>query len=429
MRAKQLRIVGVFSVAIVLAGGMGGGVSPASGAATTCLGDVAGVGLSESDLSKEELTDLTRIASDEGIGADEAVQRFGWQNGFALAATTVEERFPSVFSGSEVTSEWPAVATIRFKGIVPVGVEALLATVPPGVCVVLEPGAGLSASEISDLVMRAHTAVGARPDLVADLVSSYDRATGMVQVLARPAPTDASAGERAAIAKEILAGLPPELQGKVLLVVDPRVVAGGHARYGGGRLEVSAGSSLACTAGFNVIVVSGTTTGVATAGHCGNSLTHENSNGDTEYAMTFWAQHRGGWGDFQWHTTSDTEGDTFYYDWGLTRNVSSMANPSDGQTICRFGQNTGAQCDTVADLDTCSTFDGIAHCKLVRMDHKEAAAGDSGGPWYYGTVAYGYHSGYASCGIFGGSCDVWGRATYIDNALAVRARLLTNIFV
>ncbi len=422
MRAKGLRFVGVLSVTIVLAGGIGGGARPASGAAAPCLGDVASVGLSESDLSKEELTDLALVATDEGIGVDESVKRFGWQNGFALAATTVEERFPDDFSGSEITSEWPAVATIRFKGSVPVGVEALLATAPPGVCVVLEPGAGLSASEISDLVMRAHTAAGARSDVVAGLVSSYDRATGKVQVLARPAAKDASAGERAEIAGEILAGLPPDLEGKVSLVVDPRVGAGGHARYGGGRLEFNASTQLACTAGFNVIVVSGTTTGVATSGHCNNSLTHENYSGATEYAMTFWAQHRGGWGDFQWHTTSDTEGDTFYYDWGLTRNVSSMANPSDGQTICRFGQTTGAECDTVADLDTCSTFDGIAHCKLVRMDHLEAATGDSGGPWYYGTVAYGYHSGYVSCGIFGGQCDVWARATYIDNALAVTVR-------
>lgn len=59
-----------------------------------------------------------------------------------------------------------------------------------------------------------------------------------------------------------------------------------------------------CTAGFNVVNSSGTT-GVATAGHCGNSLTHENAKGDTEYDLNYQSGDIGEWGDIQWHTSSD----------------------------------------------------------------------------------------------------------------------------
>jgi hypothetical protein len=399
-----LRALIVLLLAVLVAGG-----SPASGNA------VAG-------LSEAELTDLARVAGEAGIGLDEAVDRFGWQNGFALAATAIEEKFPGDFSGAEVTSESPAVATIRFKGSVPVGVEDLLSTVPSGVRVILEPGAGISASEIDELVIQAHTAVGARPE-VADLASSFDRATGTVQVLAQPAAEGTTPAERAALAEEALAGLPPELRGRVSLVVDPRVDAGGDLRYGGGRLEFSSSADLACTAGFNVIAPSGAT-GVAMAGHCSNSMTHENTSGAAEYALAYQAQHRGDWGDFQWMTASDSEPDDFYYNWGVIRDVAARGNPMSGQTLCRFGHTTGAQCDDVADVSTCATFGGFDHCRVVRMDNDEAGIGDSGGPWYWGTTAYGFHTGHVPCGFLGlSSCDVWSRVTYIDDGLGVTVRI------
>jgi hypothetical protein len=59
------------------------------------------------------------------------------------------------------------------------------------------------------------------------------------------------------------------------------------------------------------------------------------------------------------------------------------------------------------------------------MNDDEADVGDSGGPWYYGQTAYGYHQGSVGlgCGFLGlFSCDVWSRASYIDEALNVSVR-------
>lgn len=172
-----------------------------------------------------------------------------------------------------------------------------------------------------------------------------------------------------------------------------------------------------CTGGFNVISSTGVT-GIATAGHCENSPgAQRNRPGDTSWNLTYKAGHEGQWGDFQWHTTSGTESDDFYYDEsGGARDVSGQGSPVDGQTLCRFGYTTDDECDTVTELSVCSG----SYCRLVEMAHREAAGGDSGGPWYLGTVAYGYHHGGKPCGTFSQNiCDLWSRASYIDNALNV----------
>lgn len=261
---------------------------------------------------------------------------------------------------------------------------------------------------------------------VQQTLSTYDRELNLVVVTASPrggtvpdGVTPAELGNRARVLSE---GLPPSV-GRVRVTLDPAVTGGGSdARMGGGRLEISGQSQLWCTAGFNVVNSAGTS-GVATAGHCSDTLTHENTNGATEYALTLQSQHQGTWGDFQWHTSTDGEPDDFYYNATSTRDVAAVANPSDNQTICRFGHATGAQCSTVVDTELCATLDGINKCHLVRMDVDEADGGDSGGPWYYNTTAYGFHTGYVGCGfLWQNSCDVWSRATYIDDALGVTVR-------
>lgn len=367
-----------------------------------------------------EQEDLTRLAQEEGISTDEAVDRFAWQNSFALAATAIEEAFPDAFSSAEVTSESPAVGTVTFAGPVPSGVDEFLSDVPGYVHVELVPGASKTSAEIDDAIIAAHGAVEATGQ-VGDLVSAYDHATDTVLVTAQPLTATATDSEMSGQAQEIEDSL-PATAGRVSVTLDPRVGGQDEARYGGGRLEVKGQSYLECTAGFNVVNPSGTT-GVATAGHCSNSLTHENTNGATEHSMTYKSGHVGQWGDFQWHTTSDTEPDDFYYDWGSRRDVSALANPVSSQRICRFGQKSGAHCSTVKDTSMCATINGVQACRLVEMNSHSASGGDSGGPWYYGGTAYGFHKGYVSCGfLWLSKCSIWSRVTYIDDALNVRVR-------
>ncbi len=54
--------------------------------------------------------------------------------------------------------------------------------------------------------------------------------------------------------------------------------------------------------------------------------------------LNWQAAHRGAWGDFQWHTSTEGESDNFFYNWNSTRDVIAWSNPVDGQTLCRFGK-------------------------------------------------------------------------------------------
>ena len=369
-------------------------------------------------LSVAERQDLTLIAESEGIGTDEAMDRVAWQNDFAMAATAVQEAHPESFAYAEITSEMPAVGSISFVGSVPVDAYKLLTSVPAGVKVELIPGAELSAAAVDAAIIDVHHAVSAT-GLVGDVTTSYDHEAGLVRVAAQPKSEEDLTGQEQAIRAMLPESLP-----RYEIVLDPQFGGRDDVRKGGGRLELSGEGYLECTAGFNVIKPNGTT-GVATAGHCLNNLTHENGNGDPEVDLNFQEGHRGDWGDFQWHTSTEGESDNFFYNWNSVRDVIAWSNPVDGQTLCRFGQNTGATCSGVNDLSVCKTSDGTELCRLVRMNDDEAAGGDSGGPWYYGQTAYGYHQGSVGlgCGFLGlFSCDVWSRASYIDEALGVSVR-------
>lgn len=395
------------------------GMTGAGAAGQGAPDDRAGAAAAVSVLSGVQRADLEAMAADAGVGLDEAVARFAWQDAFSVAATAVQEAYPDSFATSEITSEDPAVGTIRFTGTVPAGARALVAALPRSVEVRLVGGESLSAADVDRAVIAAHRAVRAT-GRVGDAVSSYDRAAGLVRVAAAPARL-LSPTSRAAEARAIRDALPASA-GRVEVVLVDEVAGREEARNGGGRLESDGSSGLACTSGFNVVNSAGTT-GIATAGHCPNGMTHENMSGETEVDLTFRSGHVGQWGDFQWHTSTDTEPDNFYWDSGDLRDVSARANPSDDQTICRYGRTTARECDTVDDLSTCVTVDGVEACRLVRMNSDEAEGGDSGGPWYSGNTAYGFHKGQTSCGfLWASTCDVWSRVTYIDDALGVTVR-------
>jgi hypothetical protein len=70
--------------------------------------------------------------------------------------------------------------------------------------------------------------------------------------------------------------------------------------------------------------------------------------------------------------------------------VTSWANPVEGQSLCKYGKNTHYTCDVTFKDNECRDN----YCDMMTMQHRYAASGDSGGPWFAGNTAYGVHSGY-----------------------------------
>lgn len=374
--------------------------------------------LDSGELSFDELTDLQRMAHEDGTSLDEAVTAYAWQNDFALLATAIEEQYPDEFAGARIEDAAGHRASISFKDEVPDGAARQTAGFRQA-DVEAKVGLGHSSRQMDERIATVHKAVAAQKDLVNAVVSTYDESTGAVTVEVRPTDRTISydAIRSEALKRTLSASIPAKTRDyPVLIVVDESLSVTDMSAYGGGRTEQIGKSSLDCTGGFTATTDTALT-GVVTAGHCGNSTTYENQVGEYEQGMTFKLQHRGTYGDVQFHTASTTEKDDFYYDFGRLRDVAAVANPVDNQYICRFGQKTGAHCSHVYDLSVCVYYDGYDECRLVRMDNNQADHGDSGGPWYYGGTAYGIHKG--SIGSVIGTDDVWSRVTYLEEALGV----------
>jgi streptogrisin C len=141
-----------------------------------------------------------------------------------------------------------------------------------------------------------------------------------------------------------------------------------------------------CTGGF--VVQSLGVYGIGTAHHCiTKPSTYDGSNVGTTTAYST--------RDVRWSRfTSGTPQPVFRYGWGNYRTVTSSSNPVIGGLVCKFGTTTGNTCDVVVSSGHCVTYANFPQfCGLYRTGNRDAAPGDSGGPWYYGSRALGIHSG------------------------------------
>ena len=188
--------------------------------------------------------------------------------------------------------------------------------------------------------------------------------------------------------------------------------------YGGDKMPYPTNLNWFCTSGFTV--VKNGVDGVLTAGHCGNSRDYQENSG-LVYSTTFQAQHKGVYGDFQWHTTTHTEFDDFYYNNTARRDVSGIGGaPVVDDFLCFHGEKTGGNiCDNVY-----SVWVTVQHApneaeydRLVAMDDHVTATGDSGGPWFDYRTAWGiHHGGYL---IAGSNRHLWSQVRWVDEALGV----------
>ncbi len=362
-------------------------------------------------INAAEFEDLTFIAEQSGEDLGTTIARVGWQADFSRLVHDLASTFPDDFAGAAVDDAgdpW-----IAFRAEVPGEAARIIASFesaefhqssyskPDGsrYAVDVRTDRGFSERQLEEQMIAAHfKAMGAK-GLVETAFSSYNTETGTIEVRVRPVETYAKAG-----ASE-LAQMLGIAQDNVLLVVDGTLAVKEAALYGGS-------AQTSCTSAFTVQNSSGTR-GMLTAGHCPDSGEYQLGS-----ALTLQSQYYGYWGDYQWATTSAAEYDDFYggylSNWqaGL-RDVSGLGYPSAGIDVCRNGKTTGKSCTTVLSTNNC--FGSLCH-QTMAANHV-ALPGDSGGPWYYGNLAYGVHYGWVTYGS--NSYDFWSPSDYVSSALNV----------
>ncbi|MEU2774836.1 S1 family peptidase [Streptomyces sp. NPDC007162] len=159
-----------------------------------------------------------------------------------------------------------------------------------------------------------------------------------------------------------------------------KLISGGDAIYGG---------SYRCSLGFNVH--SGSTYYFLTAGHCGQvaSTWYSNSSHSTVLGTNVSYSFPGN--DFA--LVRYTNSSIAHPSAVGSQTISSAATPSVGTTVYRRGSTTGTHSGRVTALNATVNYGSGDVVSGLIQTTVCAEGGDSGGPLYGGSVAYGLTSG------------------------------------
>lgn len=183
-------------------------------------------------------------------------------------------------------------------------------------------------------------------------------------------------------------------------------IAGSDEGWGqaGGNKILTPGPGGLCTSGFVAKKTGSATLGVITAGHCPNRMEQISPNGNYWFDLVaagneLW----GAGGDIQFMRSPRMMDPWFHYDHGLGKPVHLVLSAGKTTKVCHYGITSGASCGKVSEVDKEITASGVTVSGLVFVVpmagfELRSAGGDSGGPWYWGSTAYGIHKGAVTGG-------------------------------
>ena len=230
-----------------------------------------------------------------------------------------------------------------------------------------------------------------------------DPKNGMLAVLVRARDVEQGDTQRLAENLSAMAGVPVEIRSWNDISRNLEVEGGGMAvgldGAGGPRHFV-------CTTGF--VVTDGQRYGISTAAHCPDTLYYV-SQGQNRIALDM----IGAWGeryqDVQIHAVPASPLPIFYADpsKGVARPVFTWRNRQStrvGDFVCHLGEGSGYSCAEVEFVDFAPPGDlcaGPCTPVWVAVKGPDCRSGDSGGPVFSGTIAFGILKGasYTADGV------------------------------
>lgn len=261
-----------------------------------------------------------------------------------------------------------------------------------GVPIVFRTGAKATRAQ-AIAAMRKHL-IDLRNELPGERGAGYDQRTGEVVLLVPAADVQRFGADAIKARAEQISGVPVRIVVNQLIEQNMRV-------DGGGRVEgvnTLTGRRNICTSGF--VVTDGAQTGIATAAHCPDELTYYDADGGTQ-TLPFVGQWGAGYQDVQVNLSPDATAGTFYADRGADslRQVTTWRNRDStraGDFVCHFGQSSGYSCAPVLLTDYAPPGElcgGPCSPTWVTVAGPTCIPGDSGGPVFSGSVAFGIAKG------------------------------------
>lgn len=335
--------------------------------------------------------DAGEYAKAQGVSLEEAMRRLRAQQESVAATDRIQQRFKDRLAGLVIEHRPEYRIVVLLTGDEPVADEVIAAggmQVP----VVFRTGARATRDEIVEAMKRRQAAIRAAfPNLSG---MGPDQRTGELVVMVRESAA-ARYGTDAMRAKlEEITGVPVRL--RLIDRDDVNSDIEGGARVVG--VDPANGKRYACTTGF--VVTDGAQTGVVTAAHCPDTLTYLDPGGG-EIPLAFGGQWGWSYQDVQLHVSERAQKPLFYADTAkkTVREVATWRNRVSvrpGDIVCRRGETTGYSCSEVELVDYAPPGDlcgGPCAPTWVSVTGPSCKAGDSGGPVFSRTVAFGIVKG------------------------------------
>lgn len=187
------------------------------------------------------------------------------------------------------------------------------------------------------------------------------------------------------------------------------------------EIDMYAGEGITlCTSGFTVQNGTGTR-GISTAGHCDNAQSY---GGNT---LTYQSGQTNGSVDAQWHTPPAGHTLRAWIRDGINDTVEPFRRMVTGRTgrdaqvvgswVCKHGVTTGYTCGSISNKTTLPfspvTNGTATYIYVAGGTTNLSEGGDSGGPWFSGTNAYGLHHGGA------GNDSIYMAVNYLESGLSL----------
>lgn len=344
--------------------------------------------------------DAGEYARLNSVSLVEAMQRLRAQEESVPTTDRIAEEFRARLAGISVEHQPDYRIVVLLTGTEPVADRKLIAggmVVP----IVFRTGAVATRDELLAAIVRHQSAIRAAFRTPPGM--GVDARTGHLVVLARSAIQDPMALETELGA---LTGVPVRIRQSGSRTSDLSL-------KGGTRLvgtDPADGRTYACTTGF--VVTDGTRTGIVTAAHCPDAINYTDPEGGAQVPLEM----IGAWGaryqDVQVHVGGLIERSLFYVDpeRRALRELTSWRNRAStrvGDAVCRRGQTSGYSCSQVELVDYAPPGDlcaGPCDPVWVAVAGPVCRSGDSGGPIFNGTVAFGI--------VKGGQYDREGRCNH-----------------
>lgn len=336
-----------------------------------------------------------------GVSLEEAIRRLRAQEESVATTDRLASSFKNRLAGISIEHLPQYRIVVLLTGPDPVPDQTVFAggmSVP----IIFRTGAVATRDQIVASIRRHQAEIRSRLPGVQGM--GADPRTGEMVVLLSSRTVDLYGVETIKAELEAITAVPVRI--RTLNRPDTNLAIEGGARVEG---RDESGRHRACTTGF--VVTDTHRTGILTAAHCPDILTFIDPLGGTS-PLSFVGEWGARYQDVQIHVSPERLQPLFYADTAKSqlRRLTSWRNRAStraGDAVCHRGETTGYSCSQVELVDFAPPGDlcgGPCEPYWVTVAGPKCRGGDSGGPVFNGTIAFGI--------VKGGSYDAGGACAF-----------------